>query len=186
MKFPTLKTERLLLREVSNNDEKDMIENLSNLKVTKWLLVVPYPYTKKDARWWIKHSKEKYKDKKRNSYEFAIALKEGNKYIGGIGLTKIDLVQETGSLGYWLGEKYWRKGYGSEALDAVLKFAFNELKLRRLEAGVVVGNPSSGKLLEKFGAKLEGMKRKGIRCKSDNKIKDENIYGLLKEEWKRL
>ena len=77
-------------------------------------------------------------------------------------------------------------GYGTEALGALLNFAFNKLKLRRVEAGVFFGNPASGKLLEKFGAKQEGLRRKSNRCKADGKIKDEIIYGLLKEEWKKI
>jgi len=56
--------------------------------------------------------------------------------------------------------------------------------LRRIEASVFVGNPSSGKLLEKFGAKQEGFRRKSKISKADGRIKDEIMYGLLKEEYK--
>jgi RimJ/RimL family protein N-acetyltransferase len=52
-----------------------------------------------------------------------------------------------------------------------------------LEAGVVCRKSSSAKLLEKFGAKQEGLKRKSRICKADGKIKDELIYGLLKEDY---
>jgi RimJ/RimL family protein N-acetyltransferase len=162
---------------------KDLIKNINNINVSKWLETVPYPYKKKDAIWWIDHCKEKEKEKPTKGYEFTIELKEKKSCIGGIALAKVNKDQGTATLGYWLGEDYWRKGYGSEALKAVLDFAFKKLKLRRLEAGVFTGNPSSGKLLEKFGAKMEGMKRKSKRCKADGKIKDEICYGLLKEEY---
>lgn len=180
-----LETKRLILREWKQGDQKQEIEGINNLNVSKWLLVVPYPYTKKDADWWVNHCIEKYKKKKKEGYPFAIELKEGKKVIGGIGIDKIDKSQGKASVGYWIAEPYWKKGYGSEALRELLKFAFDKLKLRRIEAGVFAGNPSSGKLLEKFGAKLEGTKRKSRVCKADGKIKDEYIYGLLKEEWKR-
>jgi RimJ/RimL family protein N-acetyltransferase len=181
-----LKTERLILREWRKKDVKDIIEGLNNLEVTKWLAVVPYPYTKKDAKEWINHcSKEAKKGKKRSFYEFAIELKSEKKAIGGIGLFHVDKFQETAEAGIWLNTKYHKKGYGPEALDALLKFAFNKLKLRRVYAGFFKGNPSSFKVQRKFGFKIEGMKRAGRRSKADGKIKDEYITGLLKKEWKR-
>ena len=180
MKFPILKTKRLILREINKKDEKQIIENINNLNVSRWLLVVPYPYRKKEAKWWINHVREKKED-----YQFAIELKDEKAYIGGIGLTKVDKFQGTATIGYWIGEKYWGKGYGTEALGAVLNFAFNKLKLRRVEAGVFVGNHASGKLLEKFGAKLEGIMRKAKRCKATKEIIDEQMYGILKEEFKQ-
>ena len=179
-----IETKRLILREITGKDLKDIQKNINNLNVSKWLLVISHPYTLKDAKWWVEQCKKEYKNKERKKYNLGIELKKEKRIIGGIGLDKVDKIQGTASVGYWLGENYWRYGYGSEALSGILKFAFNKLKLRRIGAGVFVGNPSSGRLLEKFGAKLEGTKRKGAKCKADGKIKDELIYGLLKEEWK--
>ncbi|HTY44340.1 MAG TPA: GNAT family protein [Patescibacteria group bacterium] len=181
-----LKTKRLILREWKDGDQKQLTEGINNLNITKWLLVVPYPYTKKDADWYINHCIEKYKKDEKEDYAFAIELKEEKKIIGGFSLDKVDKSQGKASVGYWIAEPYWNKGYASEAFDAVLKFAFDKLKLRRIEAGVFVGNPSSGKLLEKFGAKMEGTRRKSCVCKADGKIKDEFFYGLLKEEWRKM
>ena len=181
-----IETKRLILREWEDKDKGDTVEGINNLNVSKWLLVVPHPYKKKDADWWINHCKEKIKKKPREGFPFAILLKSEKKVIGGISLDKIDKFQGKASVGYWLNEKYWRNGYGTEAFDALLKFAFNKLKLRRVEAGVFAGNPSSCKLLEKFGAKFEGVKRKSCRSKATGKIMDELFYGLLKEEWKKL
>lgn len=180
-----LKTERLLLRpgNKNNKDIKDIIEGINNLNISKWLLVVPYPYKRKDALYWLnKNLKLKFK-KNKESINFFIELKKDNKIIGGIGLSKINKQQGTATIGYWLNENYHRKGYGSEALGAALKFAFLKLNLRRVNADVFVGNPSSGKLLEKFGGVKEGLKRKAVICKADGKIKDEIVYGILKEDW---
>jgi ribosomal-protein-alanine N-acetyltransferase len=177
-------TKRLILREFETRDAKDIVENINNLNVTKWLLIVPYPYRLKDAKWWIKECHKTRKEKPRKNYDFCIELKKEKKVIGGIGLGKVNKFNGTATAGYWLGEEYWRQGYGSEALSVLLNFGFKKLKLRRIEAGVFAGNPASGKLLEKFGAKREGIKRKSCRCKADKKIKDEYIYGLLKEEGK--
>lgn len=181
-----LETKRLILRDWRNGDQKDTIEGINNLNITKWLLVVPYPYTKRDADWWIGHCKKKQKKGIREGYSLAIELKSEKKVIGGISLDHVDTFQGNASIGYWIAEPYWKQGFGSEALGELLKFAFNKLKLERVEAGVVVGNPSSGKLLEKFGAKQEGLKRNAIRCKADGIIKNEYVYGLLKEDWRKM
>ena len=181
-----LETKRLILRELEQGDQKQLIEGINNLNISKWLLVVPYPYNKKDADWWIKNCIKNYKKKDKETYPLAIELKEEKKIIGGIGLDDINKFQGRASVGYWIAEPYWKKGYASEALSELLKFAFNKLKLRRIEANVFVGNPASGKLLEKFGAKLEGTLRKASKCKADGKIKEDYVYGLLKEEWKPL
>jgi len=179
-----LVTKRLILRPLKNSDAKETVANINNLNVSKWLLVVPHPYKFKDAKKWIKDTQKDWKKRKKESYSFGIELKSQKKIIGGIGLHKVNKFQGKADVGYWLGQKYWRQGYGSEALMAILDFAFRKLKLRRLEAGIFAKNPSSGKLLRKFGFKLEGLRRKRLRSKANGKIHDEEIYGLLKQEYK--
>ena len=178
-----IETERLILRQPNKADIKDIIRNLNDLEVSKWMAAIPYPYTRKDVLWFINHAREKAKAKPRIGYNFWIELKETGEVIGGIGMG-IKLDQGTGSLGYWLGRSYHRKGYGSESLKALLDLAFRRLKIRRLEAEVYPGNPSSAKLLKKFGFKREGYRREAHICKADGKIKDSICYALLKHEYK--
>jgi len=115
-----LKTKRLILREFGKRktDVTDIVEGANNINVTKWLLVLPCPYKKKDAIWWINHCKEK--KKKKESFDFAIELKSEKKLIGGIGLSSIKKDQGTATIGYWLNEKYHKQGFGTEALKSVL------------------------------------------------------------------
>ncbi len=176
-------TKRLILRPLRNSDAESLRENINNLDVAKWLLMVPHPYTLRDAKNWIRDSTKNWK-KKEKDYNFGIELRAEGKIIGGIGLQSINKTQGTGTLGYWIGKLYWGNGYGTEALQAVVDFAFNRLKLRRLEAEVFVGNLSSEKLLEKIGFRLEGTKRQAKKSKADGKVHDEQRYGLLKEDYK--
>jgi len=178
-----LETKRLILRSIEERDRKDLIENISNLNVSRYLLVVPHPYTDADADFWIKHCAEEAGKKPRKSYELAIELKSEGRVIGGVGFTKVDLFQEKAEIGYWLGEKYWRQGIMSEALEKMLDFAFNELNLRRIEAGTFAENLASQRLLEKFGFRKEGIKRQGYRAKATGRIHDDVLYGLLREEY---
>lgn len=166
-------------------DIKDIIENINNLKVSRYLLVVPYPYKIKDAKWWINHCKKQEKAKPRKSYEFNIELKSEKKIIGGVGITHIDAYQGTATLGYWLGEKYWKKGIMTEAAKKIIDFGFNKLKLRRIDVEAFTKNKDSNALIKKLGFTYEGTLRRAKRAKSTGKIHDENIYGLLREEWKK-
>ncbi len=174
-----LKNERLILRPLKNNDAESIVANINNLNISRWLLLVPHPYSLKNARDWIKLSQKNWQNKPVENYTFGIELKSKRGIIGGIEISHVNRDSRPGSVGYWLGEDYHCKGYGTEALRAVADFAFHRLKLRRLEACVFDGNPSSGKLLEKIGFVYEGKKLQAGKCKATGKIHDENIYGLL-------
>jgi RimJ/RimL family protein N-acetyltransferase len=181
-----LQTRRLVLREWDKKDTEDLVEGLNDLAVAKWLAFVPHPYTKKNAGEWITECiRNSKKGRDRKSYEFAIELRSAKKVIGGISLNGIDRFQGTAGGGIWLNAKYQMKGYGSEAFEARLRFAFEKLKLRRIENGFLKGNPLSFAMQKKFGYKLEGKRRKGFRCRADGKIKDEYLTGLLREEWRK-
>jgi RimJ/RimL family protein N-acetyltransferase len=179
-----LTTRRLVLRQPTRKDVKSLIRNINNLNVSRWLLVVPYPYTKKDALWWVNHCAEKAGEKPRTSYEFNIQLRDEEGIVGGVGVTKINRAQKTGVVGYWLGEDYWRQGIMSEAFERVLDFAFSRLKLRRLEGEVFTGNKASAGLLKKFGFQYEGTRRQACVCKANGEIHDAEIYGLLVREYR--
>lgn len=167
-------------------DVEDLVEGLDNLSVTKWLAFVPHPYTRKDAKMWIRFCiKNAQAGTNRRSYEFAIELKSEGKVIGGVSLNKISTFHGTAGGGIWLNSKYQANGYGREAFGEKIRFAFEELKLRRLENGFFKRNRSSLNMQKGFGYKIEGLKRKAFRCMADGKLKDELITALLKEEWVR-
>jgi [ribosomal protein S5]-alanine N-acetyltransferase len=179
-----LTTKRLVLREVTPKDAKDLIGTINNINISKWLLVVPYPYTMKDARWWINHCKEASKEKPRKRYNFFIELKGNSSIIGAVGLTNVDRFQGTATIGYWLSQDFWRQGIMREAVIAVLDYAFGKLKLRRINVEAFAGNEGSNGLIKKLGFRYEGLRKEVCRCKATGKIHDEYIYGLLRREWK--
>ena len=178
-----LETKRLILRDCNLNDWKDIVEGIGDYEVSKWLLKVPYPYKKKDAIDYIKKRMKLMKEKNPTDYNFYIELKSEKKVIGAIGIHKIDYYSGTGSTGSWVNRKYWRQGYMTEAKFAVNNFAFDKLKLRRLNSDVYADNKASNATQLKMGYKIEGHLRKNRRSLASGKIHDENIYGLLKEDW---
>ena len=180
-----LSTKRLKLRPLKKSDTESLIKNINNLDVSRWLLLVPYPYTRKDATWWINNCDKEFKKKQIENYNLGIELLSEKSIIGGVGLTRIDKPTNSAELGYWLGENYHGQGYGSEALKEILHFAFGTLHLGKVYAGIFRGNVASEKLLRKFGFKKEGVLREAEFCKADKQIKDVVCYGLLRKEWKK-
>lgn len=178
-----LQTQRLILRKPRLSDWKDVVEGVGDFEVSRNTLRIPYPYTKKDALDWIKKSNKKWNEKR--GYTFAIELKKEKKLIGVIDLIDVDTFSGTADTGSWINRKYQRKGYITEAKIVVNEFAFNKLKLRKLNSRVFSDNIASNKVQERIGYKLEGIMKKDVKSLADNKIKDAKIYGLFKEDWKR-
>lgn len=180
-----LRTKRLILRKLKKSDWKDLVEGANEYDVAK-MTSMPHPYKKKDAVVFIKRTIKKWKQKIKDDYSFAIELRSEKKIIGGIGLHKVNKFSGTGDTGSWINKKYWRNGYMTEVKIAVNDFAFNKLKLRRLNSLVYKENKASNATQIKMGYKLEGMQRKSIKSRASGKIHDVNIYGLLKEDWKKI
>ena len=103
MKKIKLITERLILRQIEREDASRLVEQINNLNISKWLLVVPHPYLLKDAKWYINHVAEEVRKKPRKSYSFAVELKETPGIIGGFGISNVERDQGTAHLGYWIG-----------------------------------------------------------------------------------
>jgi RimJ/RimL family protein N-acetyltransferase len=159
--------------------------NINNINVYSYLLVVPHPYSLKDAKWWINKCQKAMKEKPRKSYELGIELKKEKGMIGCVTLAKVDKYQGIAMLGYWLAEPYWRQGIMYEAAMKILDFGFNKLKLRRIDVDAFVENKGSNGLIRKLGFNYEGVRRKRNRAKSTGNIHDDNIYGLLREDYKK-
>jgi len=180
-----LETERLVLRQPVMKDAEDIAEGIKDIKVSRYLAVVPHPYKLKDGKWFVDHCKKKWSEKPQKSYEFAIELKSDKKVIGIISLHKIDFQDKRGGFGYWLANPYWRKGIMSEAFKEVIRFAFENLKLRRLDVEAFIENKASQALIRKMGFKKEGRRRQHTTSKATGRTHDDYTYGLLKEEWKK-
>jgi RimJ/RimL family protein N-acetyltransferase len=80
--------------------------------------------------------------------------------------------RHTATLGYWLGEEFWRRGIMTEAVSAVTDFCFDNFPLRRIAAEVFANNPASARVLEKSGFAFEG------RLKN-NVVKDGEVLDSL-------
>lgn len=119
------------------------------------------------------------------SYSFLIfkrGRREGDEtLIGGITLSNVRRgVAQTGSLGYWIGGRFARQGYMTEALSAVLDFAFGHLGLHRIEAACLPRNAASRALLAKLGFQEEGYAREYLRI--NGAWQDHVLYAILRDD----
>jgi len=114
-------------------------------------------------------------------YAFLILRSADNALVGGLTLANIRRgVAQAGSLGYWMGRPYARQGYMTAAVRAVIPFAFNTLRLHRLEAACIPTNTGSIRLLEKTGFVREGYAREYLCI--NGVWQDHLLYGRLKDE----
>jgi ribosomal-protein-alanine N-acetyltransferase len=94
------------------------------------------------------------------AYAFFLFRREDDELIGGLTLANIRRgVAQAGSLGYWMGEPFVRRGYMTAAVLALVPFAFGTLRLHRIEAACIPTNAASIRLLEKTGFSREGYAR---------------------------
>lgn len=95
-----------------------------------------------------------------SGYAFFLFCKDDDALIGGIRLSHIRRgVAQSCSLGYWMGQGYSGKGYMTAAVNAIIPFIFEGLRLHRIEAACLPHNKASMRLLEKVGFQQEGRAR---------------------------
>ena len=116
------------------------------------------------------------------SYYFAVLNQSDQSLLGGVQVADIKRGGfQSGSLGYWIGEKYARHGIMTSALPIMLGYSFLHLKLHRVEAVVHPKNEASIGLLEKFQFVCEGMARSCICL--DGIWQDHWLYSLLETDF---
>jgi len=117
-----------------------------------------------------------------NQHVLAIRTIENNQLIGYIELDGILWNQRTTWVSIAIGDELNRgKGYGKEALELVLQYAFHELNLRRVQLTVFSYNQSAIQLYKKLGFTQEGTYREFLE--RDGKTYDMLLFGMLKKEW---
>ena len=146
--IPVLETKRLALRAPRLEDAK-MVATLANdRRIAENTARIPHPYKMADAEKFIGGA-----NKAEGEAVFLITLRDGT-VIGACGVV---LHEEMPELGYWLGVPHWGKGYATEALHAVIDYAFTDLDHAALQAGARVTNPASRRVLEKCGFQWTGV-----------------------------
>ena len=155
MDFPTLKTNRLELRQIKEADLENIFRGLSHPDVIKHYGV---SYSTLDDTW---EQLEWYVELERthSGIWWAIILAETREFCGAIGYNNLSREHKKTELGFWLLPNFWKKGIIQESLEPVLEYGFKELHLHRVEAFVETENISSQKALQKQHFQQEGILR---------------------------
>jgi 8-oxo-dGTP diphosphatase len=163
--FAPLITERLILRPLLPHDAESLHRLVNDWEVTRNLSVVPFPYPRPLADEWIASTARDLAAGV--GYNLAITGRDGDQEIlvGVVGL-RLDAKARNGTLGYWVGRRFWGHGVASEAAGRMVRWGFANLQLDRILADVATDNPASSAVLRRIGFRQtgEGMKHSVARA----------------------
>ncbi len=158
-------TERIKLRLIDVSD-LDSIHDLHSLPETDEYNALGIPKNIEETKSIIEPWIAENQLIEIKNYTFAIDNKSNGKFIGLFGLKLGNEKYKNAEVWYKVHSNYWKKGYATESLKAVINFGFETLKLHRIEAGCAVDNIGSLKVLEKSGMFREGRGRQILPLKS--------------------
>jgi len=172
--FPELKTERLILRKISESDAKDFFAIRSNAQIME-KLDKELASSIEEVILLIKKIENAIEGNL--GINWALCLKENNKLIGVVGFHNIYKDHHRAEIGYALLPEFQRQGIMKEAIQAMINFAFSELKLHSIEAKVNPNNEASISLLTGFGFVKEAFFKESYYFKEQ--FLDTAIYSLI-------
>ena len=176
---PVLKTKRLILRPWRESDAKDCFEHASDPDIGP---IAGWPPHKDEEQslWVIRNilmARETY----------AICMKSSGKLIGSIamkfkGSTEFTDKGDECELGFWLGKKYWGKGYMTEAVKEVIRHGFEQVGVNKIWAAYYEGNEKSKHVQERCGFKFD-RKIEDLPVPQMNETRVGYVNVLTKEDW---
>jgi len=190
-RFPELRTERLLLRRITKRDRSAIFEIFSDEETLRYYDIDPFQ-KKQEADELIGFFAER--ERRGVGIRWAIALPgrgedsdgslwKNSKLIGTCGFNRFERSEaRRGIIGYDLAKEYWGRGYVPEAMQAVIRYGFENLGLNRIEAYAEPGNRASIRVLEKLGFTCEGLLRQFAFYR--RAVRDQLCFSLLSSEWR--
>lgn len=178
--MPVLETERLRLRKLTMHDAQDIYDYSKDPLVAKHVLWDAHRSVG-ESRAYLRFMLRKYRMTEPASW--GIELKSTGKILGTIGFMWIQSDNAAAEVGYSLSRAYWGQGIMTEALKAVIDYAFCSLNLNRVEAMHEVDNPASGAVMRKCGMLHEGTQRQKLLNKG--RYVDVDVYAILKKDYNK-
>jgi RimJ/RimL family protein N-acetyltransferase len=178
--LPTLETERVTLRPLRADDVYALFRIFSDPEVARFWSRPPMTHLTQ-ARGLLRQIREGYRSGE--LLQLGIERKEDGVLLGTCTLFHFHPQSKRAEIGYALGSQHWRRGYMHEALQRLVRYAFDDLGLMRLEADIDPRNERSERSLLRLGFVKEGYMRE--RWIVGEAVSDSAVYGLLRREWQR-
>lgn len=175
---PLLHTARLRLRPFAHGDADALYALQSNPRVMRYWDAPPWT-DRERAHAFLSACRQMEADG--SGARFAIETLGDDAFIGWCAMFRWNSVYRSLGIGYCLDEPAWGHGYATEAVQAMLQWAFGALDLNRVDAELDTRNAASARVLEKLGFVREGCRRED--CIVSGEVSDSWIYGLLRRDW---
>ena len=161
------------IRKWQLSDIENLVRYANNKKISDNLAdAFPFPYSKDFGLEFIKRVSNEEPTK-------IFAITSENNAIGSIGIfPDQDIYRKNGAIAYWIAEPYWGRGIATSAIEQILRYGFDKLKLTRIYAKPFGTNIGSQRVLEKMGFELEATIPKAVF--KNNTYLDEKIFGKRK------
>lgn len=179
--FPTIETDRLILRKLKRSDLRDLYEYCSNPVSSKYSMWRPHGNIGETRQYiaWLLHS-----EKRGEYFTWGIELKGQDKLIGTVSFTNIDNDYKIAEIGYGISNKFWGNGYASEAVKAILDFGFCTMGFICINAKIMKENIASVRMANQVGMQCDGLLRNGIYCKGQ--AHDVYVFSITDNDYKQL
>jgi len=149
----TIETKRLKLRKLTFNDVDAIFTHLKSDERVTDNLVKGVHLDVEETYAMVKEIIDEYDNL--SFYSWGMEIIESGELIGLIDIYNLNSEESKCEVGYSIGYNWWNNGYGTEALEAVVNFAFNNLKVDIISATHNLDNPASGRIMEKVGMKKD-------------------------------
>lgn len=180
--MPVIETPRLVLRRFEMADVAAFLAYRNDPQVARYQSWIST--SADEARTFIEEQQYIEPGQAGEWFQFAVALRGTNDLIGDVGLGMRRDEPRQATIGYSFAQPYQRQGYATEAVRAVLGYAFATLDLHRVTATVDCRNDASFALLERIGMRREGHYLDC--CWFKGEWSDEYLYALLAREWRSV
>ncbi|MGV2939123.1 GNAT family N-acetyltransferase [Mesobacillus sp. LC4] len=167
----------LKLAEVNDADRVFELTEKSRDYLKEWLPWLDFTTKVEDTREFLKGTMKGYAD---NNSMTTVILYEG-EIVGTAGFNSINWSNKTAYIGYWIGHEYQGKGIMTKVARALTEYAFDHLKLNKVEIRAAADNKKSRGIPERLGFEEEGKIRQA-EWLYDHYV-DHIVYGILAEEW---
>jgi len=169
----------LYLRRATPADADDLyfIIDRDRPYLRQWLPFIDFTQDAGDTEAYLK-----YVTSPGNTSDLVFVIVHEQKVCGLIGYKSIDKLNKKLEIGYWLAENKQGKGIMRRACHTLLTYAFEKLRMNRIEIKVGVGNHRSSNIPKHLGFTLEGVERDGEYL--NDHFHDLEIYSLLRKEFK--